>query len=51
MIMDRIEEILKLSPLFAALSQEEKNELVEKLISCLSRSSDIISEESPLSLL
>ena len=47
--MEKIEETLKLSPFFAALSQEEKNELVQKLLSRIEdTSSKDNEEENPL---
>ncbi len=48
--MDRIEETLKLSPFFASLSQEEKDELVQKLLSNLDRLAADKKKENPLTL-
>ncbi len=45
--MDRIEDTLKLSPLFTTLSQKEKNELIQKLLSSLGYISEKSEDSHP----
>lgn len=46
--MEKIEETLKLSPFFVTLSQEEKNDLVLKLLSSLGYIAEDKKEENHL---
>ena len=46
--MELIEETLKLSPLYITLSQQEKNDLVEKLSAGLDSVQEDKKEENPL---
>ena len=46
--MELIEETLKLSPLYAALSQQEKNDLVQKLLAGLDSIQEDKKEENSL---
>lgn len=51
MRMDKIEETLKLSPFFTALSQEEKTDLVQKLLADFGPPSEEINEDDNPTLL
>lgn len=46
--MERIEETLKLSPFFTTLSQEEKNDLIQKILFSLGYISENKEEGNPL---
>lgn len=51
MQMDKIEETLKLSPFFTALSQEEKIDLVQKLLADFGLPSEEANKEDNPTLL